>query len=90
VLGLKVCATTPGQPAHLKDPADKEQGLSPTQRTAGMDISMRSSQKQRKNLHEELNIPLLVFKNEISPNGKARESTQGAEGICNSIGRTTI
>jgi hypothetical protein len=24
------------------------------------------------------------------PNGEARESTQGAEGVCNPIGRTTI
>jgi hypothetical protein len=25
-----------------------------------------------------------------APNGEARESTQGAEGVCNPIGRTTI
>jgi hypothetical protein len=25
-----------------------------------------------------------------APNGEARESTQGAEGVCNPIGETTI
>jgi hypothetical protein len=33
----------------------------------------------------------VIYKTEHrAPNGEARESTQGAEGVCNPIGGTTI
>jgi hypothetical protein len=33
----------------------------------------------------------VIYKMELrAPKGEARESTQGAEGVCNSIGGTTI
>jgi hypothetical protein len=41
-------------------------------------------------VNEEFSTEDLALKKKIVSNGGARESTQGAKGVCNPIGGTTI
>jgi hypothetical protein len=59
-------------------------------------LKKKKQNKQTKNLYasawqiQKWMLTVIYWMEHRVPNGRARESTQGAEGVCNPIGGTTI